>query len=100
MSRLQTGSLVVSSRPVGIEEIVTAAVTRLPPGRSVDVEVPETLPRVEVDPGLLERAVANLIDNAVHHSPLDTPVRVDAKEVAGRVHLRVVDRGPGIPDRE
>ena len=54
------------------------------------------------DPALLERAVANLVENAVAHSPPGGPVRVEAGEVAGRVLIRVVDRGPGIAlaDRE
>jgi two-component system sensor histidine kinase KdpD len=51
---------------------------------------------------LLERAVANLIDNAIAWSPEDQPVRVEAGAVASEIHLRIIDRGPGIPmgDRE
>jgi two-component system, OmpR family, sensor histidine kinase KdpD len=41
--------------------------------------------------------VANLVDNAVAHSPDTSPVRVEAGEVGARVLIRVVDRGPGIP---
>jgi two-component system sensor histidine kinase KdpD len=63
----------------------------------VIVDVPETLPRVHADAALLERAVANLIDNAVHASPVDRPVRVSAGGMQDRVELTVVDEGPGIP---
>jgi two-component system sensor histidine kinase KdpD len=51
---------------------------------------------------LLERAVANLIDNALFFSPWNVPVRVEAADVGGTLHLRVIDAGPGIPpaDRE
>ncbi|HKF92873.1 MAG TPA: ATP-binding protein, partial [Acidimicrobiia bacterium] len=49
------------------------------------------------DAALLERAVANLVDNAVTWSPSDQSVLVEASAIAGRVDLRVVDRGPGIP---
>jgi two-component system sensor histidine kinase KdpD len=103
MSRLQTGGLHLSVRPVGLDEVVPAAVASLShQSHRVTVEVPETLPRVVVDPALLERAVANVIDNAVRHSPESCRVRVHAGEVAGRVDLRIVDRGSGIPlaDRE
>jgi two-component system sensor histidine kinase KdpD len=98
MSRLQTGSFVINAQPIGIEEIVATAIVSLhvPPAR-IDVDVPETLPRVDVDPTLLERAVANLIDNALSFSPDGQPVRVEAAAVGGAVHLRVVDAGPGIP---
>jgi len=60
------------------------------------------LPDVQTDPGLLERVVANLIENALAWSPEDTSVVVTAGLVAGRVDLRIVDRGSGIltTDRE
>jgi len=60
------------------------------------IEVPETVPAVQVDPALLERAVANVVANAVSWAPEGSVVRVEAGEVGQRVHLRVIDRGPGV----
>jgi two-component system, OmpR family, sensor histidine kinase KdpD len=51
---------------------------------------------VAADPQLLGRVVANLVDNAIAYSDGGPPPRVTAGAVAGRVLLRVVDRGPGI----
>jgi two-component system sensor histidine kinase KdpD len=53
---------------------------------------------VAVDPGLLERSVANLVENAVKYSPPGRAVLVSASAIAERVEVRVVDRGPGVPD--
>ena len=55
-----------------------------------------------VDPALLERVIANVVDNAITFSPDGARVLVEGGEFAGRVELRVVDRGPGVPsaDRE
>jgi two-component system sensor histidine kinase KdpD len=64
---------------------------------SVVLDLPETLPRVSADAPLLERAVANIVDNARAWSSPDQYVRVEAGAVAGRVDLRVIDHGPGIP---
>ncbi|MCA1841683.1 MAG: DUF4118 domain-containing protein [Actinobacteria bacterium] len=100
MSRLQAGALSLHRRPVGVEEIVPAALSSLGDrarGDVVEVGVAETLPRVEADPALLERVLANLIDNALAWSPPGVPVRVEAGGVPGAVHVRIVDRGPGIP---
>ena len=49
------------------------------------------------DPGLLERALANLLDNAIRYSPPDAPPRVTAGSVDGVVDVRIADRGPGVP---
>ena len=102
MSRLQAGALTVSAGPVGLEEIVPAALRSLGERASrVHNEVPETLPRVLADPGLLERALANLLDNALRHCPEDTDVRVVADPTGDEfVDLRIVDHGPGVPESE
>jgi two-component system, OmpR family, sensor histidine kinase KdpD len=103
MSRLQAGALTLHRRPVGVEEIVPAALSSLGDrarGDVVEVGVAETLPRVDADPALLERVLANLIDNALSWSPPGVPVRVEAGGVPGAVHVRIVDRGPGIPPAE
>lgn len=52
---------------------------------------------VLADTGLLERVLANLIDNAVRYSPSDTPVRVTAEPTGAQVAITIVDAGPGVP---
>jgi two-component system sensor histidine kinase KdpD len=97
-SRVQAGAVHVFFREVGLEEVVSAAIAGMGKAASrVHVEVPEDLPDVQTDPALLERVVANLIENAVNWSPAESEVRVVAGEVSGRIDLRIVDRGPGIP---
>jgi two-component system sensor histidine kinase KdpD len=101
MSRLQTGALEVTTVPVGLDEVLPAALHSIgAPDGSVVLEVPETLPRVLADRGLLERALANVLSNAVRFSPPGAPPRVSAGVINGTVDVRVVDRGPGIPAAE
>ena len=96
MSRLQSGALDVASAHIGLDEVVPAALASIgPQADAVDVDVAETLPRVVADPGLLERAIANIVANALVHGD-GAPVRVVAGPVDGGVDLRVVDRGPGV----
>jgi two-component system sensor histidine kinase KdpD len=97
MSRLQTGTVTPLIREVDLDEVVPVALGGVPED-SVELDIPETLPMVEVDAGLLERTVANLVENAVKYGPLGTPVVVSASALADRVEVRVVDRGPGVPD--
>ncbi|WP_064744315.1 sensor histidine kinase [Actinomadura oligospora] len=100
MSRLQTGVVTPLIRPVALDEVLPRALLNVPEDR-VRLDVPETLPPVAADAGLLERALANVVENAVRHSA--GPVLVTAGELRfgrepDRVELRVVDRGPGVPD--
>ncbi|MEV4788593.1 ATP-binding protein [Streptomyces tuirus] len=97
MSRLQTGTVTPLIREIDLDEVVPMALGGVPEG-SAGLDVPETLPMVAVDPGLLERAVANLVENAVKYSPPGAPVLVAASALVDRVEVRVVDRGPGVPD--
>ncbi|MCX5393708.1 sensor histidine kinase KdpD [Streptomyces sp. NBC_00094] len=97
MSRLQTGTVTPLIRAVDLDEVVPMALGGVPDG-SAELDIPETLPMVEVDKGLLERAVANIVENAVKYSPEGEPVAVAASTLGGRVELRVVDHGPGVPD--
>ncbi|MFJ6838741.1 ATP-binding protein, partial [Streptomyces sp. NPDC091209] len=97
MSRLQTGTVTPLIREIDLDEVVPMALGGVPED-SVELEIPEILPMVAVDPGLLERSVANLVENAVKYSPSGERVLVSASAMADRVEVRVVDRGPGVPD--
>ncbi|MFD3439829.1 ATP-binding protein [Streptomyces sp. NPDC058685] len=99
MSRLQTGTVRPLIRVTDLDEVVPMALVSVPDD-SVELDVPETLPMVAVDRGLLERAVANIVENAVKYSPDATPVTVAASALGDRVEVRVADRGPGVPDDE
>ncbi|MGW5259136.1 DUF4118 domain-containing protein [Streptomyces sp. NPDC004012] len=97
MSRLQTGTVTPIIRETDLDEVVPMALGGVPEG-SVELDIPETLPMVYVDRGLLERAVANVVENAVKYSPPGEKVLVSASALADRVEVRVIDRGPGVPD--
>lgn len=84
-------------RETSAEEVFPSALAGLGPrARAVEVDVPVDLPTFDADPQLLGRVVANLVDNALVYSDVSCPPRLTAGAVAGRVLLRVVDRGPGI----
>ncbi|BFV59272.1 sensor histidine kinase KdpD [Kitasatospora sp. CMC57] len=99
MSRLQTGTVAPLIRDTDLDEVVPYALGGVPPG-SVRLDVPETLAMVRADGGLLERALANLVENAVKYSS-DVLVRaaaIDRPGAARQVEVRIVDRGPGVPE--
>ncbi|MFI6352250.1 ATP-binding protein [Streptomyces sp. NPDC050743] len=99
LSRLEAGALTLNLRPTFLDEVLPMALTDIPEVEVADVE---DIPAVLADPPLLERVIANLVGNAARHTPPGRKVVLTASALAGRVELRVVDRGPGLPqtDRE
>ena len=103
MSRLASGGVSVQVRPVGVDELVLAAVGSLGDrghAPNLEIDVDESVPTVETDPSLVERAIANVVDNALAWSPPERPVRITAACRDSAVEVRVVDHGPGIPPAE
>ncbi len=94
LSRLEAGVLTLNLRATTLEEVLPTALADVPVAEARDVE---QVPAVLADPPLLERVVANLVGNAARHTPPGQRVLVTASALAGRVELRVVDRGPGLP---
>jgi len=100
---LQAGALGMLPQRISIAEEIASAVDALgPPGRSINIRVPDDVADVNVDSGLLDRIIANVVSNALRYSPPDRPPLVSVSEHSGYVEVRFVDHGPGIPhqDRE
>ncbi|AIY48063.1 sensor histidine kinase [Mycolicibacterium fortuitum] len=102
-SRLSAGVVRPELRRVYLEETVQRALLGISKGTTgftregldrVKVEVGDAV--AMADAGLLERVLANLIDNALRYAP-EGPIRVSAGQVADRVLIAVIDEGPGMP---
>ena len=99
MSRLQAGSLALVIQPIDAADVISAALSSLGQTASeVIIYVTEETPEVAADPALLERAIANLVQNALRHSPPDAPPQVTVSAFDAAVEIRVIDRGPGVPE--
>src|SRR5579875_163327 len=104
MTRLQAGALELRRGVVEVGDLVDEALLVLGRGATdgnVLWRAPAGLPAVDVDPVLVRQVLANLVDNALKHSPAGKPVLVSARctePSAGerKVELSVVDQGPGV----
>ena len=105
LSRLESGVAPLAPRRTGLAELVDQAVREAgfaAPAVRLEQDVRPPDLAVVVDPERLNQVLANLLDNAVRHSPPDGAVRVCAERTPAGVRLSVEDDGPGIPegDRE
>jgi two-component system sensor histidine kinase KdpD len=98
-SRLQAGVLGVSITDVQVDEVIGGALDELglAPG-DVQLELSSTIPQVAADETLLQRAIVNLLANSLRFSPRGAPPVITTSEFGGRVQIRIVDVGPGIPE--
>ncbi len=100
VSRLETGRAEPRREPVDLEGVLEAARSSIgADAEAVRISLDEGLPALVADPAQLERAFANLLENAVVHGG-GAQVLVRGRLVGPRLVVRVVDRGPGIPEGE
>jgi K+-sensing histidine kinase KdpD len=99
MSRLEAGKADPHREAVDLAEVLDAAREGATDPGLVRLAIDPDLPMVDADAAQLERAFANLIENAIRYSA-GRPVSARSRVVDGRVVVRVVDQGPGIPQRD
>jgi len=105
LSKLETEQVEPTIEPFPVAELVQDIVMQYEPQareQRIDLaaDLPERHARVAADIGLVERALSNLIDNAIHYTPDGGRVRVRLENMAREVCVEVSDTGPGIPDDE
>jgi K+-sensing histidine kinase KdpD len=101
LSRLEAGAATPARELWTVDGLVARVLDVLVADEDrVDVDLPDDIPPVEVDPGQIERALVNVIENALKFSDSATRVALRATTEAGEVFLRVTDSGPGIPAHE
>jgi two-component system sensor histidine kinase KdpD len=98
LSRLEAGSAAPDQELWSLDDLVRDAVDEL--GARDQVEVVGEAPLVNVDAMQIQRALANMIENALKFSPSDASVLVRITATRKEAIVRVVDRGPGIPEAE
>jgi two-component system sensor histidine kinase KdpD len=100
MTRLEGGALKTRSEWTDVRDVLSAAIKRVERrlgARTLTRDFPPELSSVQLDPGLLEQAIVNILENAVAYSPDGTAIEVAAYEDRANVVISIEDEGPGIP---
>jgi len=99
MARLDAGEVELEIKPHPIQDVVKAALDECKNSlgnRTIDIRIPENLPRVMVDLTRVREVLVHLIDNANQYSPADQPITISAESNGDTVTTSVADRGAGI----
>ena len=102
MARIEAGKIQLDRKLYSVADLVSAALRQaklIANGRQITVEAAENLPLVNVDAGLIELAIRQLLDNAFKYSTPGSPLSVVARRSESALIIAVRDHGPGIPER-
>ena len=97
LSRLEAGAATPSPALWTVDALTVQALAGLPGAERVELELGDDLPPVQIDAAQIERALANMLENALRFSPADSTVSVRAESRGAEVIVRIEDSGPGVP---
>jgi two-component system sensor histidine kinase KdpD len=105
MTRIEAGVLTLSRSTVAVNELVNeslAAMGATLQDNSVELNISDELPDVDIDRVLMGQVLVNLLDNAARHAPANSVITVTGEQRGSQVVISVADQGPGVPvgDRE
>jgi two-component system, OmpR family, sensor histidine kinase KdpD len=99
VTRLEGGRALLNRELEGLDDLIFGVLSRFSgrlSGRQVTIDVPDGLPMVPVDAGLVDLLLVNVLENVLRYTPADSPVDVEISFEQGVMVLDVSDRGPGI----
>jgi len=101
--RLETGAIKPRFEQYELGELVGSVLHRLEArlrAHRVRIEIPESLPLLQVDGRLIEQVLENLLDNAGKYTPPGSEIRIGAHALTRQIEISVEDDGPGLPGND
>jgi two-component system sensor histidine kinase KdpD len=101
MSRIEAGTITLSLQIADIKDLIKAALEQVGSRHGthpVHMNIPDNLPYILVDPGLMVQAFINILDNSFKYSPPESSVDITAELRGEQVEIEIIDHGPGIPN--
>jgi two-component system sensor histidine kinase KdpD len=101
MSRIEGGTLKLSLQLAELKDLINVALEQVGSRHGthpVHMNIPDNLPYILVDPGLMVQAFINILDNSFKYSPPESGVDITAELRGEQVEIAIIDHGPGIPN--
>jgi two-component system sensor histidine kinase KdpD len=103
VSRIEAGAIRILKQASDVQDLVGTALEQLgnrTVSRPIEVDIPQNLPFVSVDFGLIVQTLVNIIDNALKYSPAESPIEIKARNINNEIQIEIADRGFGIPPQD
>jgi two-component system, OmpR family, sensor histidine kinase KdpD len=103
MARIEAGQLQLQTSPHRLSDLINISLEKLRgtlEDRTIEVQIPDELPRVLADAELVGIVLWQMLSNAVQYTPPDSPLALRARTLDGAVVISVEDRGPGLSKEE
>jgi two-component system sensor histidine kinase KdpD len=101
MTKIEAGDMKVNKQWLGVHTLFSESVARLATYLgNRNIIIPSSNLAINVDPVLFPQVLQNILENIIKYTAADAEVRLEAKQQAETVELRVIDNGPGIPEME
>jgi two-component system sensor histidine kinase KdpD len=103
LARIDAKKLKLETKPLHARELINLAILSLGEragSNQLEIDAPDNLPLVRVDPELLSQALKQLIDNAIKYSPSNSVITISAREADGLLSIGVRDHGQGLTELE
>lgn len=101
MSRLESGSLKLKKDWCDVRELVYTSLQSFDTSlneHTMTVYIPDNIPLVKLDFGLMQQVLHNLISNAIHHTPAGTGIVLQASFEGDKLVVTLADSGRGFPE--
>jgi len=100
MARIEAGHVDLDLHTHTVEDLVYSALEKEAAGSQVEISLPQDLPPISADAGLIRLVIRQIAGNALKYSQPGTPITVSARAGENAVEISITDRGPGIPGDE
>lgn len=103
MTRLQDGAVKLKKEFLPVEEVIGGAISKIEhqyPGYDIEVDIPDELIMLPMDPKLIQQAIINLIGNAVKHSKPTEPISIHVEKDEKDAIFTITDSGEGIATKD
>lgn len=99
MTRIESGQVAALRNWCDVRDLLLTVVKNsLPADREIVFDIPDNLPFIQADEGLLDQAITNILENAIKFTPAKTPIDIGVADDAEGMSITIRDHGPGVAE--